>query len=250
MQLRLTLLTILFATTACGRNDSEISHYLRMSHLTPEGATRFESKVELIGGYLKLGPIDDAESAKKHVCVLDLATNLPELIPAPPPMIAVADGIARLDVFHARYRPAMGRAKNEWRIGYGDRLPTTLVLGLMSGVCEVDLGGLRCEKLDARVEQGQLVIDCADGPIVTSCVVTAEIGTGQVRVRYPVDPTIGVRVRGRKAVGGVVVTGLREVGHDKDLAYVNDAFETAAIKLDFALGSGIGEVVVEPGGSP
>lgn len=250
MLYRILLLSVSLLTSGCGRNDSEISQFQRTSHLVPEGATRLESKVELIGGYLKIAPLAGADAAAEYLAVLDLATNLPELVPTPLPGVVVLGTLARLDVVHPRYAPSMGRAKNEWRIGFGDRLPTTLEVAMMSGVCEIRLAGLRCEKLDARVDQGQLVIDCAGAPLVTGCLVTAEVGTGQVRVRYPADPTIGVRVRGRKAVGGVVVTGLREVGIDKELAYVNDAFETAAIKLDFALGSGFGEVVVEPADGP
>lgn len=247
---RRALLPLLLLAAACGRNDSAIGHFMRVTHLVPEGATSFDAKVQLIGGYLKIAPIEDPESAGQHLCALDLGTNLPELVPTPMPAIQLQNGVAKIEVAHPQYRASWGRAKNEWRIGLGAQLPTNLVVGLMSGICEVKLGGLNCTRVEARVEQGQLVIDCAGAPLTTSCEVIAEIGTGQVRVRYPADPTIGVRVRGRKAVGGVVITGLREVGADKDIAYVNDAFETAAIKLDLALGSGFGEVVVEPATNP
>jgi hypothetical protein len=203
------------------------------------------AKVELIGGYLKIESTPPASAeASKDLCVADIKTSHEAMVPKIE--VATVDGVSTFSIGHAPYVTGLGPVLNEWRVGLVPDRPLELTARLMSGICELKLGGMQVTKLDVHVDQSQLSIDFGNAPITTSCEVVAEIATGQLRVRYPADPTIGVRVRARKAVGGVQVDGLRA---EKD-TFVNEAFATAKVKLDLALGSGFGEVVVEPATKP
>lgn len=191
--------------------------------------------LELIGGALFLKPLPtDAIDLYRAV----LAHDLPEL--APKIEEKSVEGRIALHFGHGKYESSMGRARNEWRIDWSPQRVTRLTLNMMNGVAELDLGGLELERAEIRVDQGRVQLDFGNATPKRSCEVVAEIGTGQLAVRFP--PNVGVRVRARKAVGGVQIEGLREVGE----AWVNDLYESHAVKLDFALGAGFGEVVVEP----
>jgi hypothetical protein len=225
----------------CDRAPPELKYrWERAGNLASEAAgSAVRVEVDLIGGYLKLAP----GSAVPDPSLLHLAAASSAAELEPRIEVVAVENVPTLRVGHRDYTAELGRVANEWRIDLAPGRLLALDVALMSGICELKLGGLSCTKLNARVEQGQLALDFADSKPTASCEVVAEVGTGQLRVRIPAGPDIGVRVRARKVVGAVTVTGLRE---EKD-AWVNDAFETAPIKLDLALGSGLGgEVVVEP----
>lgn len=233
------LLTL--ALFGCSRPPEITTEKTLRQALDPQ-ATRGVGRIQLIGGYLQIGPAPG--DGRQDLCVVDVKTSLAEMVPTI--TAATAGGVTTFAIEHPKYESSLGKVRNEWRVGLTPAHSLELTTGLMSGICELKLGGLAVTKLDARVEQGQFAIDFCNAPITVSCDVVAEVGTGQLRVRFPSDPAVGVRVRARKAVGGIQVEGLRA---EKD-TWVNESFATAKIKLDLALGSAFGEVVVEPGTNP
>jgi hypothetical protein len=235
----IALLLALAAFAGCDRAPPELKfHWKREADQRAVGDSA-GLEVDLVGGFLRIAPFETLTTGP--TLVLEASSSTERLEPFVD--VTTIDGMPTLRVGHPEYRTSFGRVMNEWRLSLAPEPALRLDVAMMSGICELKLGGLTCAKLNVHVEQGQLVIDFANAPLSKSCEVVAEVGTGQLRVRIPASPEIGVRVRARKIVGAVTVTGLRE---EKD-AWLNDAFATAAVKLDLALGSGLGgEVVVEP----
>lgn len=223
------------SATGCSRSDPErpMIEFTKSRPLSAE--PNVDLSLELIGGALFLKPLSE-DSTDLYRAVL--AHDLPELQPRIDEE-TVEQRLA-LHFVHGKYESSMGRARNEWRVDWSPQRATKLMLTMKNGVAELDLGGLALERAEIRVDQGRLQLDFGNAPPKCSCEVVAEVGTGQVALRFP--PDVGVRVRARKAVGGVQIEGLRQVGD----AWVNDLYASHAVKLDFALGAGFGEVVVEP----
>ncbi len=175
-------------------------------------------------------------------------------------------------------------ARNEWDIRLGNSLPMRLTIGVGAGSSKLDLSGVRLSRLrldggagdmtlrfdtpnpealseiqinsgagkvdlqgmgNANFEQfsfkggaGQVSLDF-NGAWTRSATVDVISGVGQVTVRVPRE--IGVRVKtSGSPVGKLVVEGLKSVGD----GYVNDVYDSAEIKLDISLTTGVGEVTV------
>lgn len=202
-------------------------------------ATAVTTHVELIGGYLALGPGD---AAMPELMAGDFAFDTPEMKPI---LRYQEEGErGRLDVLHVPWQASFGRVRNEWRMTLTPRLPQRLEVRIIaSGEADLKLAGLDLEAVDVNLSQGTLKLDLAGAPWKKDLAIVAEVGTGQLHVRLPNDGDLpGVRIRARKAIGGLYADRLKQV---KDGEWINERWTGEGVKLDLALGAGWGEVVVE-----
>ncbi|MBN1887704.1 MAG: hypothetical protein JW850_06925 [Thermoflexales bacterium] len=175
-------------------------------------------------------------------------------------------------------------ARNEWDIRLDTSTPMRLTVGMGAGTSKLDLSGLRLtrlnvdagasettirfntpnpeqlsqievnsgagkvelysmgnanfERMSVKSGAGELSLDL-NGAWTRSASVEVIAGVGRVTVRVPRE--VGVKVKtGASPVGKVIVQDLLSA----DGGYVNEAYATAAIKLDVSLTTGVGELTV------
>ena len=135
---------------------------------------------------------------------------------------------------------ARGRSRNEWALRLSPDQPLELnIAHQISGVADLRLGGLDLSRLEVEMGTGALLVDLTGAPPRRDLVVAMHLGHGQVRVRLPKG--VGVRVRGRDAVGHFEVLGIPEV----EDGWQNAEFTAGGPTIDLGVGVGSGEVVVE-----
>lgn len=173
-------------------------------------------------------------------------------------------------------------ARNEWDLRLNDRVPLRLAIAMGAGTSDIDLSGLRLSRLNIDTGAGdttvtfdapnleplsEIQINCGAGRLdmrslgnanferlnikggagdvsldlngawTRSANVEVVAGVGKLSIRVPRQ--VGVRVRtGISPIGKVIVEGLTSTAD----GYVNDAYATAAIKVEISLTTGIGEV--------
>jgi hypothetical protein len=175
-------------------------------------------------------------------------------------------------------------ARNEWDIRLDTSTPMRLTIAMGAGSSKLDLSGLRLTRLNVDAGASETVIRCntpnpeqlseveinsgagkielhsignasperlsvkggagelsldLNGAWTRSASVDVIAGVGKVTVRVPRE--VGVKVTtGASPVGKVIVQDLLS----SDGGYVNEAYATAAIKLDISLTTGVGELTV------
>lgn len=173
-------------------------------------------------------------------------------------------------------------ARNEWDVRLNDRVPLRLVIAMGAGTSDIDLSGLRLARLNIDTGTGdttvtfdtpnpeplsEIQVNCGAGRLDMRSVGNANFerlnikggagdvsldlngawtrsanveviaGVGKLSVRAPRQ--VGVRVKtGISPIGKLIVEGLASTAD----GYVNDAYATAAIKVEISLTTGIGEV--------
>jgi hypothetical protein len=228
---------ILALLASCSRDDSPRTMFEEEARVALDPALgRAAADIKLIGGVLKIAPAPaDSGNAAEARFRFDREEMRPLLTvdsSASPPI---------LRAFHPPYDTGIGKSSNEWTVALAPESPLELDVAMMTGICDLDLAGLDLTRLEAKVDYGQLLLDFSKRPLVASCEVLAEAQSGALRVVIPND--VGVRVRARKAVGGLLVAGLRQ---EKEGEWVNDRFGGAGFQLDLSLGVGMGEITVDP----
>ena len=133
----------------------------------------------------------------------------------------------------------MGNTVNVWDMKLASGVPTELDIELGAGQSTLDLTEVDVRNLHVLTGAGETTIDLS-GERANDIDGSIEAGVGELTLKVPQD--VGVRVTGtRDGVGDYNVEGFTSDGD----AYVNDAWDTATVKIDLRLQRGIGEVTVE-----
>lgn len=133
-----------------------------------------------------------------------------------------------------------GRSRNEWQLAVSRDHAVRLSLDhRIAGLAQLNLAGLTIERLEVEMGAGQLDVDF--GATAPPCAVTAVLDLGHGTMRIHVPDGVGVRVRGRKAVGRIEVRGIAESAD----GWESLGFAAGGATIDLAVGMGTGEVIVD-----
>lgn len=150
----------------------------------------------------------------------------------------VREGVGVLKIHQPDLGGPLRRTRNEWEVQLGGPTPIDLMVRQGVGELWLDASDMPLRSIDISVSMGALMLDLTR--VRRSLVGELQVGTGRgVLVRVPVD--VGVRLRTRAVVGDLWVDG-EEYGEDD---YVNAAFATSDVKIDLAVGAGMGDVDIE-----
>ncbi len=142
----------------------------------------------------------------------------------------------RLQVRQPRRRGIQfGSRRNEWDLRLSRAVPLELDIDLGAGRNELDLRGLKIDRLDIDMGVGEVLLDLG-GPHERSFNVKIDGGIGSAKIRFPSE--VGVRVRVDGGLGSVDAHGLTKTGG----AYVNEAYGKSAVTIEVDIDAGIGSL--------
>ena len=114
-------------------------------------------------------------------------------------------------------------------------MPLDLNVNLGAGESDLDLRGLRLERVEIDMGVGEMTLDL-QGFHERSFDVKVDGGVGSGTLRLPSE--VGVRVRIDGGLGSVNAHGLTKTGG----AYVNDAYGKSAVTIEVDINAGIGSL--------
>ena len=153
----------------------------------------------------------------------------------------VEDGVGDLSVkTPTTMRVNLGEdMRFEWDIELGEGIPLDLSVLMGAGESTLDLSGLDVRRLQVDVGAGESTIDLS-GDWANDLTASINAGVGALRIKVPEN--VGVRIVGlQDGLGDYEANGFAQDG----TALVNDAYDTADVRLEITVQRGIGEVVVE-----
>jgi len=147
-----------------------------------------------------------------------------------------------LEVRHARRRGLnFGPTRNRWDLVLGDSVPLDLKIDLGAGRSEIDLRGLKLERVEIDMGVGETVLDLRGRP-AAGFLVKIDGGVGSGRITLPSE--VGVRVKVDGGLGSVNAHGLTK----QSGAWVNDAYGKSPVTIEVDIDAGIGslDLICEP----
>lgn len=130
----------------------------------------------------------------------------------------------------------LSEIKNEWNLELSEDVPMNLSVNSGASSTELDLKGLKLEKLDVEAGVGELRIDLG-GNWENSFETSIETGVGPVTIILPSE--VGVKIKSEKGIGTSNVEGFISQGEG---VYLNEAYEDADVILTVNTEMGIGEI--------
>lgn len=128
-----------------------------------------------------------------------------------------------------------GRVRNRWDFNLSTAVPIDLDIDLGAGQSDIDLRGLKLERVEIDMGVGEMTLDLR-GPHQESFNVKIDGGVGSGKITLPSEA--GVRVRVDGGIGSVDVHGLTKQGG----AYVNEAYGKSAVVIEIDIDAGIGSL--------
>ncbi|WP_107925868.1 toast rack family protein [Lysinibacillus parviboronicapiens] len=130
----------------------------------------------------------------------------------------------------------ISNVKNEWNITLNEDIPMNLSVETGASMANLDLQGLKLEKLDIETGVGDLAVNLG-GDWKKSFETNIETGVGQTTVILP--SKVGVKLTTEKGIGSSSVEGFIAKGKG---VYVNEAYEHADVVLEVNSEMGVGDV--------
>jgi len=149
-----------------------------------------------------------------------------------------------LEVRHARRRGInFGTTRNRWDLTLGNAVPVDLKIDLGAGRSDIDLRGLKLERVEIDMGVGEAELDLR-GPHAAGFLVKIDGGVGSGKIALPSE--VGVRVKIDGGLGSVNAHGLTK----QSGAYVNDAYGKSPVTIEVDIDAGIGslDLTCEPSG--
>lgn len=141
-----------------------------------------------------------------------------------------------LDVRHARRHGInFGGSRNRWDIILGRAVPLDLRVDLGAGHSDLDLRGLKLERVELDMGVGEVNLDLR-GPHAAGFRVKIDGGVGSAKLLLPSE--VGVRVKVDGGLGSVDARGLTK----QSGAYVNDAYGKSPVTIDVDIDAGVGSL--------
>ena len=141
-----------------------------------------------------------------------------------------------LEVRHARRHGVnFGTTRNRWDLTLGQAVPLDLTIDLGAGQSDIDLRGLKLERVEIDMGVGEVDLDLR-GPHASGFLVKIDGGIGSAKLALPAE--VGVRVKVDGGIGSVSAHGLtKQAG-----AYVNDAYGKSPVTIEVDVDAGIGSL--------
>jgi len=233
-------LAILFLTgvlAACDEPRDSRYSMSETSSVALEGATQAEVRLNMGAGELRLRGADQA-------ALLEGSFEFNRERHRPEVDYRVFGDKGILEVRHARRRGFnFGPSRNRWDLTLGGSVPLDLKIDLGAGRSELDLRGLKIERVDIDMGVGETEIDLR-GPHAAGFLVKIDGGIGSGKLALPFE--VGVRVKVDGGLGSVDAHGLTK----QSGAWVNDAYGKSPVTVEIDIDAGIGslDLRVEPPG--
>jgi hypothetical protein len=122
-----------------------------------------------------------------------------------------------------------------WDLRLNEQVAIDLTANLGAGEATLNLGSLSLRSLEIEMGAGQLNLDLRGQP-KRSYDVRIRGGVGEATVHLPKDAGIEADVQG--GIGDISARGLRK----EEGRYVNDALDTAAVKIHLNIRGGVGSI--------
>jgi len=219
-------LLILGFIAACDETGNEMRE---TQTVALDGATRAEVRLQMGAGELRVNSAD-----QPSLLEASFAFNRERLRPEVSYRVVGDKGI--LDVRHARRHGInFGPSRNRWDLVLGRAVPYDLDINLGAGHSDVDLRGLKLERVEMDMGVGEVNLDLR-GSHASSFKVKIDGGVGSARLNLPSE--VGVRVKVDGGLGSVNPHGLvKQAG-----AYVNEAYGKSPVTIDIDINAGIGSL--------
>jgi len=229
-----TLATGLLAGTGCVRVELPRPEYSTTSESVQlQGAEEVRASIEMGAGQLS---IDGGGTA-----LMDAKFGYSDATWEPVVYYVVDGGVGELSV----KTPATMRVnlrddmRFEWDIELGEGIPLDLSVAMGAGESTIDLSGLDVRSLQVDLGAGESTIDLS-GDWANDLSASINAGVGALRIKVPEN--VGVRIVGlQDGLGDYQANGFAQDGK----SLVNDAYDTADVRLEITVQRGIGEVVIE-----
>jgi len=221
-----TALLLLGFAAACDETGNEIRD---TQTVALGGATRAEVRLQMGAGELRLNSAD-----QPSLLEASFTFNRERLRPEVSYRMVGEKGI--LDVRHGRRHGInFGPSRNRWDLVLGRAVPVDLDINLGAGHSDVDLRGLKLDRVEMNMGVGEVNLDLR-GPHAAGFKVKIDGGVGSARLNLPSE--VGVRVKVDGGLGSVNPHGLfKQSG-----AYVNDAYGKSPVTIDIDINAGIGSL--------
>jgi hypothetical protein len=201
------------------------------------GAARVEARISMGAGELRLRGADQP-------ALLDASFEFNRERQRPEVDYRLLGDKGILEVRHARHRGFnFGTTRNRWDLALGNAVPLDLNIDLGAGRSELDLRGLKLQRVEIDMGVGETDLDLR-GPHAASFHVKIDGGVGSGKLRLPSE--VGVRVKVDGGLGSVDAHGLTK----QNGAYVNEAYGKSGITIEVDIDAGIGslDLSCEPSG--
>jgi len=209
--------------------DEPRARLMDTSMVALQGATRVEVGIKMGAGELELRAVDQ-EPLLEASFEFNRERSRPEV------HYSRLGDKGRLEVRHARHRGfTFGTTRNRWDLRLSRAVPVDLAVDLGAGQSDLDLRGLKLERLEIDMGVGEMTLDL-QGVHERSFDVKIDGGIGSGRIRLPSE--VGVRIKVDGGLGSIDVHGLTKQGG----AYVNDAYGKSAVTIEVDIDAGIGSL--------
>ncbi len=128
-----------------------------------------------------------------------------------------------------------GRVRNRWDLNLSKAVPIDLDIDLGAGHSDIDLRGLKLERVKIDMGVGEMILDL-QGNHEQSFNVKIDGGVGSGKITLPSE--VGVRVKVDGGIGSVDAHGLTKQGS----SYVNEAYGKSAVVIEIDIDAGIGSL--------
>jgi len=195
-----------------------------------DGAARAEVGLRMGAGELRLRGADQTPLLEA-----EFEFNRDRLRPEIDYRVSGDKGI--LVVRHGRRHGVnFGRVRNRWDLDLSRAIPVDLDIDLGAGKSDLDLRGLKLERVEIDMGVGEMNLDLR-GPHASGFLVKIDGGIGSGKLDLPAE--VGVRIKVDGGLGSVNIHGgLRKEGH----TYVNDACGKSPITIEIDIDAGIGSL--------
>ena len=194
-----------------------------------QGATRVEVGVKMGAGELEFRAVDQ-EPLLEASFEFNRERNRPEVD------YRLIGDKGRLEIRHARHRGfSFGSTRNRWDLRLSRAVPVELAVDLGAGQSDLDLRGLKLERVEIDMGVGEMTLDL-QGAHERSFDVRIDGGVGSATLHLPTE--VGVRVKVDGGLGSIDVHGLTK----QSGAYVNDAYGKSAVTIEVDIDGGIGSL--------
>jgi len=197
------------------------------------GAERLDARMRMAAGEFKLA--GGATGAMDGTFEASPRTWLPEVQYS----VEGTSGVLRVTQPNMDNFDFMGDTRNIWTVKLASGIPVDLDVEFGAGDSTVDLSEVDVRDLHVLTGAGETTIDLT-GERTADVRAEIEAGVGQLTIKVPEN--VGVRITGAQdGIGDFNVDGFSADGD----AFVNDAWDTATVKIELRVQRGVGEVTVE-----
>lgn len=205
---------------------------------TPAGPDQHESrsveldKSERVRVELNMGAGTlDVQGGATNLLDADFTYN----VPAFKPTLRYTAGSPSDLVLEQPSSTATGNTKNQWNLKFNDKVPVDFKLRFGAGEAKLNLGSLALRGMDVEFGAGTLNLDLRGTP-AKDYSVHIQGGVGKATVYLPKN--VGISAKATGGLGEISVEGLHKNGD----VYVNDASETAKVKVRLDIQGGVGSI--------